>query len=301
MTYLITNQNNFGHIAYPCTSYPKATVKSGGCGACSMLMVVENLTSERQTMASWIRWVLATGARVNGGTDMRVLCKAVSDKYGLEYTTTNSETALKEHIANGGMAIANVGGKRSGWAGLFSSSGHYITVLGLLSDGRFIIGDPGLYSGKFNSSFRRSRVQVDGSLVYVNADNLHKDTLNRTPNYYLLKIPALQSGTATEEEEEMIYKDITEVPEWYKPAVQRRIDLGVFDGKNITETMCRIWTVEDRQRYRTLEDIPVGEFQDVISNLIHKGYIRGDGNGVLDLSQDMVRNYVINYRAGLYT
>lgn len=278
MKYLITKQNNFGNIAYNWPGGSGKTVKSSGCGPCAMLMVVENMLGIRWLMADWINWVLSTGARVNGGTDMNKLCKAVSNKYSLEFSTTNSETDLLEHIKKGGMAIANVGGKRSGWSGLFSDSGHFITVLGILADGRFIIGDPGIYNGKFNSSFRRSKVEVDGDLVYVNSSNLNSDTLNRTPNYYLLKKKSENINPKDEEEEEMIYKTINDVPEWYKEAVQRRIDLGVFDGKNISETMARIWTVEDRINpfYANLDDVPEYWREDT-KKLIEAGKIKGDG------------------------
>ena len=248
-THLITKQRNFSHIKYNWPGGSGKTVKSSGCGPCAMLMVIENMLAKPWLMADWIKWVLSTGARVNGGTDMRKLCQAVVKKYGLEFTTTSSEANLIEHIKKGGMAIANVGGKRSGWAGLFSDSGHFVTVLGLLQDGRFIIGDPGIYSGKFNSSFRRSKVQVDGDLVYVNAANLHQDTLNRSPNYYLLKQAAeLTKPTEPIEEEEKMYKTIDDVPKDLYPAVKRRIDCGALkgDGKgniNVTESMaCLLYT-----------------------------------------------------------
>ncbi|MDO4542149.1 MAG: hypothetical protein Q4C00_04895 [Bacillota bacterium] len=298
MTYLITNQNNFGHIAYPCPSYPKATVKSGGCGACAVLNCVENMTRLRFKMADWIDYVRANGGRIDGGTNITAILKALKRDYGFSYRTTNAREEAREHLAKGGMAVFH-----GGYGNVFSSAGHFVCLTGLNSSGEVLVIDSGWYAGKYSNAFRRSRVKdgsqqglVISSWRYIEDDKKYKGS--QGVSYYLITAPIAKEES---EEEEMIYKDITEVPEWYKPAVQRRIDLGVFDGKNITETMCRIWTVEDRQRYRTLEDIPVGEFQDVISNLIHKGYIRGDGNGVLDLSQDMVRNYVINYRAGLYT
>ena len=59
--------------------------------------------------------------------------------------------------------------------------------------------------------------------------------------------------------------------------------------------------------YNTLNDIPAGEFRDIINKLMHipakngSGYIiNGYGDGTLRLSNDMVRMLVINYRAGLY-
>lgn len=87
-----------------------------------------------------------------------------------------------------------------------------------------------------------------------------------------------ENESEKQEEEEMIYKTINDVPEWYKEAVQRRIDLGVFDGKNISETMARIWTVEDRINpfYANLDDVPEYWREDT-KKLIEAGKIKGDG------------------------
>ena len=54
------------------------------------------------------------------------------------------------------------------------------------------------------------------------------------------------------------------------------------------------------KRYNYLNEIPAGEFRDVIKKLMDKGVIKGNDEGKLDLSHDMVRMFVIDYRAGLY-
>ncbi len=109
MNYLLTNQNRFEHIPYPSPSHPNATVKSGGCGPCAALMVVENLTPSRYLMKDWIAWVISTGARVSGGTDMGKLARAMAAKFGFALKTTDSEAELAAHLKAGGMAVANVG------------------------------------------------------------------------------------------------------------------------------------------------------------------------------------------------
>ena len=76
MSYLHTFQWKFGHIKYPSGSNPKATVSTSGCGPCSALMILENMTDQRYGMRDWINWVIGTGARVNGGTGMATLSKA---------------------------------------------------------------------------------------------------------------------------------------------------------------------------------------------------------------------------------
>ena len=86
------------------------------------------------------------------------------------------------------------------------------------------------------------------------------------------------NDSGDEEDEEVIYKTISDVPEWYREAVQRRYDLGVFDGKNIPETMARMWTIEDRINpfYANLDDVPEYWREDT-KKLIEEGKIKGDG------------------------
>ncbi len=54
------------------------------------------------------------------------------------------------------------------------------------------------------------------------------------------------------------------------------------------------------KRYNYLKEIPAGEFRDTIKKLMDKGIIKGNDDGKLDLSHDMVRLLVMDYRAGVY-
>ena len=80
MGYIHIFQWKFGNIKYPSSSNPNATVATSGCGPCAALMILENMTDQRYGMQEWINWVISTGARVNGGTDMAVLSKAMAKK-----------------------------------------------------------------------------------------------------------------------------------------------------------------------------------------------------------------------------
>lgn len=57
-------------------------------------------------------------------------------------------------------------------------------------------------------------------------------------------------------------------------------------------------------RYKYLRDIPEGEYHDVVKYLIDMDILQGrsgeDEDTEVDLSEDMVRMFVINFRAGLY-
>lgn len=247
MDYLLTNQNNFSHIPYPCRSYPKATVKSGGCGACAALMMVENLTDKRYLMKDWIKWVMSVGGRVDGGTDMGVLSKAMAKEFEFTISTTDSESLLIEHVKKGGLAIAHVGGAYGDWKGLFSTNGHYIAVLGY-ADGMLVIGDPDYRIGKYTSGglgkWRSQYVEVEDGLVYVKPDVLNLDTANRSPNYYLF-------NTMEEKKDMGIYVTFDDIPKWAKPTIQKLLDKGFLHGEgngmlNLTETALKVFVVNDR-------------------------------------------------------
>ncbi|MDY3927411.1 MAG: C39 family peptidase [Anaerotignum sp.] len=58
---------------------------------------------------------------------------------------------------------------------------------------------------------------------------------------------------------------------------------------------------EEEMRYKTLNDIPEkNDFRKIIKTLMDAKIIGGDGEGNIELSHDMVRGFVINYRGGAY-
>ena len=46
---------------------------------------------------------------------------------------------------------------------------------------------------------------------------------------------------------------------------------------------------EDMQRWKTIEDVPEGFYRDTVKQLMQDGIIKGKGNGVIDLTEDMLR------------
>ena len=58
---------------------------------------------------------------------------------------------------------------------------------------------------------------------------------------------------------------------------------------------------EDEVRYKKIEDVPEkNDFRKIIQKLMDAKIIGGDGTGTIDLSHDMVRTIVFNYRGGAY-
>lgn len=56
---------------------------------------------------------------------------------------------------------------------------------------------------------------------------------------------------------------------------------------------------DDEVRYKYYDDMPDWA-QPTVKKLVDKGYLKGEGNGVLSLSEDTLKVLVINDRAGLY-
>lgn len=56
---------------------------------------------------------------------------------------------------------------------------------------------------------------------------------------------------------------------------------------------------DDEVRYKYYDDMPDWA-QPTVSKLVKKGYLKGEGGGVLNLSEDTLKVLVINDRAGLY-
>lgn len=225
MGYVYYNQNNYPNVPYPSTSAPKATVKSGGCGPTCAAMIVSNLTSKVVDPKAMATYAIQKKARVAGGTDMHVLSKAIAADYGLTYATTNDESVLLQHLRSGGMAIANVGGNRPGYKGVFSDGGHYVVVAGIAQDGRVIVLDPGYYAGKYNKSGRKGKVAVRGNECLCNMSVLAQDTANRSPAYWLFE------------------RKVEEVPEWMKKIIDDALAAGLITERHNPTEPATKWFV----------------------------------------------------------
>lgn len=179
-------QRDYPQVPYPAPNYNSATVKTSGCGPTSAAVIVETLRPgtafDPVAAAAFAR---ACGARVSGGTDMKVLARRVGEKFGLSIGTTSSLSALRAHLAGGGLAVANADG-----SGMFSDGGHFLVVLDE-HDGLLTLVDPGYYGGKYGSRYpaRQKAVKVLGTgtsvLLRCAPNVLDADCTGRSPRYYL--------------------------------------------------------------------------------------------------------------------
>lgn len=109
-----------------------------------------------------------------------------------------------------------------------------------------------------------------------------------------------------EEDEDMIYKTIKDVPEWYRPTIEKLIADGSINGTgngelNISEDVCRMATVLNNAGildltaptvYKTIDDVP-SYYKAAVQKMIDRGAITGTGNGELNISEDICRSLTI--------
>ncbi|MBR2727577.1 MAG: hypothetical protein IKD71_06775 [Solobacterium sp.] len=160
------------------------TVKAGGCGPCSLCMLIENMTFDHLGLEECLAISERVKANWDMGTDLKILGPVIADKYSLKYDITDDVELLKTWLARGGMAVANSGGDREGYTGLLTHGGHYVLVVSY-ADGEFCILDPSYTETKFHEEGREGKVREAYPFIYVKETDLVQDCANRSPAYYL--------------------------------------------------------------------------------------------------------------------
>lgn len=103
---------------------------------------------------------------VNNGTYWSAY-RAVADEFNIGYTETSDIQKALELLRNNNYVIVSCGN------GLFTTGGHYIVICGI--EGNTLkIYDPYLYSGKFETSTRRGKVEISGNTIYCSIDNFKR-------------------------------------------------------------------------------------------------------------------------------
>ena len=138
-----------------------ATVKRYGCGPTSVSMIVTYLTGNvSQNPQNLFEWLNNLNYFHGNGFGKAALTKA-ANKYGVtcKWESLNSDT-MRATLLSGKPIIAFMG------KGTFTSSGHYIVLKGVSSDGKIAVNDP--------NSESRSKKTYEPSLII-------KETRTSTP------------------------------------------------------------------------------------------------------------------------
>lgn len=99
----------------------------------------------------------------NNGTYFSAF-RFVADTFNIGYEEAYRLDDVVNLLRNNHYVIVSCGN------GLFTTGGHFITIVGIEGD-TLKIYDPYLYSGKFETSTRRGKVTVSGNTVYCSIDN----------------------------------------------------------------------------------------------------------------------------------
>lgn len=239
---------------YKSIQYGQGTIYSSACGPaslCNALMVLGIADISIPTMCAL---AVSCGARVSGGTVMSTLLRAAAPKYNFQFSTTSKNAALLAHLQAGGAAILHAGTAYP----LFSTGGHFVTAAAA-SGQTITVLDSYWYSGKYTSSaIRRNYVSVvKNGVIKTSLTQCGKATIDRSPSYYLLsravitdKAPVQTEKQQEKQEDTMqYYKELTDIPEYYRAAVEKLVAQGAIagtgNGLNLSEDLCRAFTILD--------------------------------------------------------
>jgi len=165
----------------------KTTVKSSACGLCSAIIVLDRLLVHYDfDLDDAIQMSYDTKANHRVGTDYARFAPAFAERFGLKYETTNDTEKLLHCLHTGGVAVANVGGDREGYTGVFSHIGHYIVIINEEPDGRVAILDPSFFEGKYEEEGRQGKVELKNQNIEIcKISVLKKDVESRVPSFHL--------------------------------------------------------------------------------------------------------------------
>lgn len=159
----------WSNYPYPSQELPYATLASAGCGVACGAMIVSML--KQIVLPTEIAdMFLKDGIRVNGGTSNRAFDSYITDKYGLKvekkWKLDDAVTCLKK----GGLVVARCLGNR-GELFCGKNQGHFIVLSGY-NNGTIEVFDPYLTTNKFNTSYRKGKVNVSGVSTLVSYSNM---------------------------------------------------------------------------------------------------------------------------------
>lgn len=176
------NQLEYSHIPYPTrVKQPeyapdgmKSSVKSSGCGLCSVCMAVDILTDKTLEIEECVRLSMESVANYARGTDMNILGPVIAEKFDIEYSKTSDLGEAICHLQKGGLIVVHVGVPEGKEIGLFTKGGHYMLLIS--TDGReFCFLDPSYTEEKFKIPERMGRVN-EANAPYLYADVLTVDS-----------------------------------------------------------------------------------------------------------------------------
>ena len=237
---------------YKSISYGSNSIYNSACGPASLCNALKALGIADVSIPTMCKLAVSCGARVDGGTVMATLLRAAATKYHFTYCTTSKNAELLAHLNAGGVAILHNGSSYK----LFSNSGHFVTAVAA-SGNTITVLDSYWYNGKYTaSSIRRNYISVaQKGVVKTSLTQCGKATTDRSPSYYLIsrevatEKPISNAIPESEEDDMKYYKNLEDIPVYYRASVEKLVRkkaiAGTGDGLNLSEDLCRAFTILD--------------------------------------------------------
>ena len=124
-----------------------------GCGPTAMSIVVSSLTDQIIDPIEMSKWSYENGYWAKGSGSYHSLIPAAAKHWKLPVTgcSISEEDLIIEALSSGKLVVAIMS------KGHFTSSGHFIVLRGITTQGKIIVADPGSYT--------RSKKEWDLSLI----------------------------------------------------------------------------------------------------------------------------------------
>ena len=187
------NQLEYPHIPYPtqvrvegfAPHGDSSTVKTSGCGLCTMCMAIELLTDTTLEVEECVRISCECGANHSTGTDMNIFGPVIAEKFGISHSKTSDLNEAIRHLQEGGVIIVYAGVPEGKEIGLFTKGGHYILLIS--TDGKeFCFLDPSYSPEKFKIPEREGRVnEKNAPYLYADVLTIDSETRPGRVKYYL--------------------------------------------------------------------------------------------------------------------
>lgn len=170
LTYYSQIDSRWKNVMYSSINSSNQTIGTSGCAPTCGAMIVSSIKGNitPKTMADL--YVKYGYRSANNGTYWSAF-RFTADVFDIGYNEVYKLDEAIKLLNENYMLVVACGN------GLFTTGGHFIVVYGIDGDSLKIY-DPYLYSGKFNTSTRRGKAQVEGNTVYV-----EKETFRAYANY----------------------------------------------------------------------------------------------------------------------
>ena len=130
-----------------------STIGEAGCGPTSMAMVISTFTGEAHDPVELAQWSAANGHRCEGNGSYHSLIPQSAIAYGLTVEGAGKDDGQKivDALTSGKLVVAIMA------KGHFTTSGHFMVLRGVTSEGKILVADP--------ASYNRSGQEWDLSII----------------------------------------------------------------------------------------------------------------------------------------